>query len=36
MYIPIHVQNGAVESKQTFQNNSFLDILKKNITHLMN
>jgi len=29
MYILIHVQNGAVVSKQTFQNNSFLNILKK-------
>jgi hypothetical protein len=29
MYILIHVQNVAVVSKQTFQNNSFLDILKK-------
>jgi hypothetical protein len=29
MYILIHVQHGAVVSKQTFQNNTFLDILKK-------
>jgi hypothetical protein len=28
-YIPIQVQNRAVVSKQTFQNKSFLNILKK-------